>query len=153
MLANENRTEREAAAARRAGNIGFGVEAAATLGLGFYCWLAAIRVVSGPGIFERVGLRWAELAGVYFAVCLGAMYAWGALEHKRHHRLVAMLQGFLMYVPLAVAIPVNFGLSWGRVPSVPGDLVLPLIGAMVVGGAVGLWVWHEDRRAERPSGS
>lgn len=129
----------------------FGMNVGATLGLGFFCWLAAIRVVSGPGAFERVGLTWDELAILYCVGFMAAFGAYGALQHKRHHPLAAILQGLLMVVPLAVAIPVNLGLSYGRAASDLPGLWPALIAVVVVGAWLKFWMWREERRAESES--
>lgn len=151
VLVRKNGKRRfDATAPERTDDVLFGMKVGATLGVGFCCWLAAIRVVSGPGVFERVGLTWEQMAALYFAGFVAAGGAYGALDHRRHHALAAMLQGFLMTLPPMVAVPVNVGLSYGRVPSVPRDLGLALIALLVVGGLLGLWVWREDRRANLP---
>lgn len=126
----------------------WGMEAGAALGLGLYGWVAAIRVVSGPGVFEPLGLTWRELGALYFAGFVAAGAVWGALQHKSHHLLAAMLQVVLMMLP-AVAIALNMGLSYRRALwDLPG--VWPaLITSVVVIGWLRFWAWRKFER--RPS--
>lgn len=153
LVRKDGKKRFETASPRWVDDVVFGMNLGATLGLGFFGWLAAIRVVSGPGTFQRVGLTWDELAILYCVGFMAAFGAYGALEHKRRHPLAALLQGVLMIVPLAVAIPVNMALSYGRAPlDLPG-LWPALIAAVVFLGVFKFWMWREERRAESESAS
>jgi hypothetical protein len=154
LLVKKNRNGRfDPTARERADEIAWGAQAGGTYGAGFFCWVATIDMVSGPGIFERVGVSWLQIGMAYIAVGLATGSAFGALQRMRHHVLVAMLQWSLMFLLPIFAVPTNMGLSLGRVPSLPGDLWLALIASAVVGGLTGWWMWREDRRASTPTRS
>jgi hypothetical protein len=141
----------ETTAGERLDDVLFGMSLGAALGVGFSCWLAAIRVASGPDVIERVGLTWGELATLYYVGCVAAGSAFGALERVRHRAPGAILQQLVMAVPPMVAIPLNMGLSYGRPPLPPRVLVIVLMAVAVGAGWFGFWQWREDSRANPPA--
>ena len=153
-LASKNGKRRgRASAPDRPGDAGFGVSWGVTLAAGFSCWLLAIRWVSGPGVFERLGLTVWELAQLYCAGCAAAGLAFDALGRVRHRALGAMLQYLALMLPPMVAIPLNMSLSRGRLLLPPGELAALLMVGAVGGGVLWFLAWREDRRAAPPSGS
>jgi len=153
LIRKNGKRRSEVGAPSRVDDVSRGMNLGATLAAGFGIWLLAIEVVSGPGVFERVGLTLWELAGLYYVAGLVLGGAIGALERVRHRPLGAVLQ-FLLIPPLPmVAIPVNMGLSYGRPPLPLPVLVSGLIVFWVLAGWWGFWIWREERRAEPPSAS
>jgi hypothetical protein len=140
-------------AAERLDGLSWGMSLALAMSVAFACWLGAVRWVSGPEIFQRMGVTWWGMLEVYWAGFVVLCGGIGALQPYRRRAPAAMAQGFLMALLSTLAVPETMGLSYGRVPSMPGDLVLAAAGSVVLGGLMGFALWRVAVDEERAAGS
>src|SRR3990172_156583 len=153
LIRKNGKRRPEVGALSRVDDVSRGMPLGATLGAGLGIWLVAIRVVSGPGVFERVGLTLWELAGLYYVAALVSGGAIGALGRVRHRPIGRVLQLLLFALLPMVAVNLNMGLSYGR-PPLPLPVLVPgLLCFLVLAGWFGFWIWREERREEPPRAS
>ena len=120
--------------------LSFGLFVATGLGL----WVTFLRVTLGTGPFDDSGVPYALTVLLYFVGCAVGGTLLGALLPLRRWALGSMLLGVLFTLPVyATFLLAHSGLdSFHRGWKLAGLLV----GTLIVGGGLGLWVWSEEVR-------
>lgn len=127
----------------------FGLKVGLLLATVLSAWVTIVGLALGAHAFERIGLSWVQIVSLYYvALPLGGA-ASGAVEPLRRYAWGAMLQGFLLVLPVYVGVVVSIGLALGKVPSVAVGVIIGLLLAAFGGSTLGLWIWIEDRQKER----
>jgi hypothetical protein len=109
----------------------------------FVVWVTFLRLTAGTAAFARAGVTYpATVALYYVALPLGGV-AVGTLWGLRRHLLGAILIG------VACMIPLYFGVA--IIERKAGDPWLPdlrsaTILSVIIGGAVGVKVWWDERK-------
>jgi len=130
-------------------NVLLGLRIGLTIATGFSVWVVILRLMFGPGVFDRFGVRWGVIVTVYYAALSLGGCAYGALLPLKRSPLGAMLLGFLLLCPMYLGIAVVLGLTQHRVPSLSAALVDGLVLGGVGGSILGLWIWFDERNQSR----
>jgi len=136
------------------GSIRKGLKSGLAVATFFTLLVTAQRILLGPHAFERVGMSWLEIVGVYYVAFSVGGCAYGALlPFKRRYIVAAMMAGILLVLPLYLAMGFLIGVGLNKAPSVGVAVAVGVVAALLVGIPLGLRDWGGPEEGEEGHGA
>jgi hypothetical protein len=121
-------------------NVRAGLRTGLFIATGFSAWATVLRLVVGPGAFERFGVTWGEVVAVYYLAFLAGGSVYGALLPLRRHPAGAVVLGFSLMCPMYLGAAVLFHVTQNESGSWREDLGLAVLLGIIAGIILGIWL-------------